>query len=90
MARSTGPIIAAGAIVLANDVIANGRPLDAQEYKIIVGAAVAAGGLALVERVSAELAVGVAWVALVTVLFTRMKPGVPSPTESLLNWYNGK
>lgn len=90
MARSTGPILAAGGISLANEVIIAGKPFDPQTWRIPVGTAIAAGGLALLERVSAPLAVGIAWIALVTILFTRVTPGVLSPIENFNKWYEGR
>jgi hypothetical protein len=65
VARSTGPIVAAGAITYANAVIGNGKSWAA-ELRIPVATAVAAGLLALFEHVSPELSVGIAWIALVT------------------------
>lgn len=88
MSQSTGPILAAGAVSLFNAVIVAGKPFDEQTWRIPVGTAIAAGGLALLEHVSEPLAVGIAWIALVTVLFTRTVPGVPSPAESFNTWYN--
>lgn len=89
MAKSTGPILAAGAITLFNDVIVHGKPFDQNEWRIPVGTAIAAGGLVLIEKVSQPLATGIAWIALVSVLLTRMKADVPSPAESFVSWYNG-
>jgi len=80
MAASTGPVLAVGAISFANGWVLNNQPPD---FKILLGTAIAAGGLALFEHVSRELAVGIAWIALVTVIFTRQK-GKPSPAENLL------
>lgn len=80
MARSTGPILATGGITFANGWIFNNQGPD---FRVLLGTAIAAGGLALFENVSAELAAGIAWIALVTVLFTRFK-GKPSPAENLL------
>lgn len=85
MARTTGPILAVGGITLANNVILNSQPID---WRIPVATAFAAGGFALAERVSEPLAVGVAWIALVAVLLTRITPGVPSPVESLAKWWD--
>jgi hypothetical protein len=89
MSRSTGPILAAGAIALANVVVVQGKPFDQQVWRIPVGTAIAAGGLALLEHLSETLAVGLAWLALVTMLFTRITPGVLSPIESFNSWYEG-
>jgi hypothetical protein len=76
-------MLAVGAITLANETVVHGRPID---WRIPVATGIAAGMLALVERVSEQLAVGVAYVALVTLLLARVKSDVPSPTESLLKW----
>lgn len=80
MAKSTGPILAVGAISFTNDWVFNHQSPD---FKILLATAVAAGGLALFEHVSVELSVGIAWIALVTVLLTRYK-GKPSPADNLL------
>jgi len=81
MAKSTGPMLAVGAITLANRSLLNAKPID---WKIPIGTAIAAGGLALIERASPNIAVGLAWIALVTVLFVRVDRTVPPPAESLL------
>jgi hypothetical protein len=80
MAQSTGPVLAVGAISFANEWVLNKQPPD---FRILLATGIAAAGLALFEHVSKELAVGIAWIALVTVLFTRQK-GKPSPAENLL------
>lgn len=90
MARSTGPALALGGITWANQVIiSKNRPDDVfgTSARIVVGTGIAAGALALVEKASEQLAVGIAWVALVAVLFTRVGRQ-PSPTENLLRWWN--
>lgn len=83
MARSTGPMLAVGAVTMFNETVVNGEPID---WRIPVATGIAAVGLALVERLSEQLAVGVAYIALATILLARVKPGVPSPTESLLRY----
>ena len=87
MAKSTGPILAAGGITLTNRVIFNQQPVD---WQIIVATGILAGGMALVEKGSPELAVGLSWIALLTILLTRVDPTVPSPTESFVKWWNEK
>jgi hypothetical protein len=82
MARSTGPILAVGGITIANQSLLSPKqePID---FRVIVGTAVAAGLFALLERVSEQLAVGVAWVALLTTIFVPLR-NQPSPAENLI------
>jgi hypothetical protein len=83
MARSTGPILAVGGITIANRSLLakEQQPID---FRVIVGTAVAAAGLALLERVSEGLAVGIAYIALVAVLFTDLDKKSGAPAENLL------
>lgn len=88
MARSTGPILAVGGITLINKSLLAEKKQEI-DFKVIVGTAIAAGGLALLERLSEELAVGIAWVALVAVLFVRIDPVAKAPAENLLRIMKG-
>jgi hypothetical protein len=90
MATSTGPIVTLGLITWANGAVIQpkaGQNTLAFSARVAVGTGIAAGGLSLVERASPELARGVAWVALVTALFTRIG-GRRSPIDNLLRWWN--
>lgn len=87
MARSTGPILAIGGITIANNSLFNGEPLD---WRVVVATGGAAMLFALVEKASPELAVGLAYVALVTILFARTNPRIPAPAESALKWWEGR
>lgn len=84
MAASTGVILAAGAITLANEAIfapiAAGGKISAHfNWRIIPATAGAALVLAGLEHLSPAFAVGVAWIALITVLFTNLgKAGAPA------------
>lgn len=89
MSASTGPIVAAGAITLFNDLVIN-RKTWQQDAKVVGATAIAAGGLFLMEQASPELARGIAWIALVTVLFVRVDPATPAPVEAFNKWFNGK
>jgi hypothetical protein len=82
MGASTAPIVATGAITYANQVVGNGRPWDS-ELIIVVGTAVAAGALALMEHASAPLAAGIAWIALVTSLLITPAGGRSAVTNAL-------
>jgi hypothetical protein len=74
MAASTGPVVAAGVITAANGVIGNSQPWT-YSIKIGVATAIAAGLLALAEHASAPLAIGIAWIALITSLLVTPKTG---------------
>lgn len=89
MSQSTGPILAVGAITLFNDIVVHQKSL-AQDARVVVGTGIAALGLAYLERISQELAVGLAWLSLTAVLFVRLDPKTPSPVESFMTWYQGK
>ncbi len=82
--RTTGPVLAMGGITLANSVLFNGKEFD---WKIPIATGIAAGALALVEKAWEQGAVALAWMALVTILITRTDPRVPSPVETLNNWW---
>lgn len=86
MADSTGPIIAVGAITLANRSLLNRQPID---WRVPIATGIAAGFFALLEKGFHDGAVAFAWLSLVTVLFVRLDPKVPAPTESLVKWMKG-
>jgi hypothetical protein len=82
--KTTGPVLATGGITLANAVLLNGKPFD---WKIPIATGIAAGAFALAEKAWEQGAVALAWMALVTILITRVDPKTPSPVESLNNWW---
>jgi len=87
MARSSGPLLAAGAITLGNQTIFNKQPIN---WRIPIATGIAIGSFSLIERASPGLAVGIAWIALVTVLVARVDPKQPTPIENALRWWNQK
>lgn len=87
MAESTGPVLAIGAITLANRVVFNGRPMD---WKLPIGTGIAAVLFAGAERAVGRGAVYVAYLALVTIVFARVDPKVPAPAETALDWFNDR
>ena len=80
MARSTGPMLAVTGISFANQWLGNGN-LD---IKILVAGGVATAFLAGIEHIPGadEIAVGIAWIAFITLMFTRLG-GKPSPVDNL-------
>ena len=82
MARSTGIILTAGALTLANEAVfaplASGGNITAHfNWRIIPATAGAALALAGLEHLSEQLAVGIAWISLVTVLFAKLGNAQP-------------
>jgi len=85
MARSTGPLLASGAIIIGNNVIVHGQPMDWKKpLQFGVLAVVFAGA----EHIpGAEFFVaGIAWIVVVGVVLTRTNPNVPSPAEAFAKW----
>jgi len=85
MAASTGPVLAIGALTVANRVVFNDQ---AMEWKVPIATAMAAVLFAGAEQAVGRTAVYVAYLALVTAVLARVDPDVPSPAESALRWFN--
>jgi len=87
MAQSTGVLLTVGAIGAGNEWL-HGHA-DAG-VKVGVASLAAAVLFAGIERIpgAAPFAVGVAWIALVSVLLGSVTPGVPSPVVQLLDFVN--
>lgn len=87
MARSTGIILVVGGISFANEAVfapiaAGGDIKSDWNWRIVPATLVAAALLAALEQVSAPLAVGVAYISLITVLFARLG-NAPAPVENV-------
>jgi len=83
MAGSTGPMLLAGGATFVNGWIFNGEGPD---FRVLLGTAIAAGGLALFSQLGAaeaDLAAGIAWIAVVTVIVAPVN-GQKSVAENLL------
>lgn len=85
MARSIGPILALGTVTIINRSIIHDEPMD---WKIPIATGATAAAFALLEKGWEDGAVGLAWLALVVVLFVRVDPKVPPVAESLLAAWN--
>lgn len=85
MARSTGPILAVGAVTMINASVFHDKPID---WRVPMATGLFAIGMYGMERVWPTGAVLFAWGSLLTVLLTRTDPNIPSPTESLWVWWN--
>ncbi len=83
MAKTTGVVIAIGGITMFNQSIVNNQPVD---LRVPVATAIAAGFFALAEKGWEKGAVTLSYVALITILFSRVDPKTPAPLESLNTW----
>lgn len=70
---------------MVNQSVFHDKPVD---WRVPIATGLAGIGFSLFERVSPDVAVILAWTALVTVLITRTDPNVPSPTESAVTWFD--
>ncbi len=84
MSQTIGPILATGALTIANQSVFHGKPVD---WRVPIATGLAAIGFSLVERAAPELAVILAWTTFLTVLLSRTDPNVPSPVESAVEWW---
>jgi hypothetical protein len=84
MARSTGPILALGAVTVVNASVVHGQPID---WRVPIATGLLAGVFAVGEHAWADGVVGLAWLAFGAVMLSRVNPKVPSPTESFLAWW---
>jgi hypothetical protein len=92
MTRSTGPILAAGALTWANQTIFGAETNTAVPDTVIldntvrigVATALLSGIMYGIEKVSPNVAVALSYTALVTTLLVRLN-GKPTPLERLLS-----
>lgn len=82
--QTLGPVLAVGGITMANQVIFNDLEID---WRVPVATGIAALTLRGAEAMWAPGARMLAWTALVAVCLTRVTPGIPSPIESALLWW---
>lgn len=85
MSKTTGPVLATGAITIINQTVFHNRPMD---WRVPIATGLAAIGFSLAERAWPQGAQILAWTGLLTVLLSRTNPKVPSPVESAVAWYN--
>ena len=87
MAKSTGIILAVGAVTMGNNVLLNKEPID---WRVPIATLFAAGAFSFMEKANEPITVGIAWVALLTILLARTS-NKPAPVENLTRlWNEGK
>lgn len=89
MSGSTGPILAAGALVAGNAIIVQNKPPNSQT-KVLVGSLIAVAGLSIWEKAMPRTAVAFSWLVLASTMLVRVDPATPAPLESFQQWYNQK
>ena len=87
MAKSTGVVLVVGAISFANEAvfapIATGGSIRSDwNWRIIPATAIAAALLGGLEQISPKLALGLAYISLITVMFARLG-NAPAPVENI-------
>ncbi len=87
MARSTGPLLAVGAITVVNQSVFNKKDID---WRIPIAAGMSAIVFSALEKALPDFIPLVAWIALIGVTLGRVDPNVPAPAESFLNWWEEK
>lgn len=85
MSKTTGPILAMGAVTIVNNTVFHGQPMD---WRVPIATGLAAIGFSLGEKAVPQIAEIIAWTAFVTVMLTRINPKVPSPVESAAAFFN--
>lgn len=85
LGKTTGPILATGLATIANQTVFNNQPMD---WRVPIATGLAALGFNMAERVWPTGASILAWSTFITVMIARVKPGVPSPVESAVAWWN--
>lgn len=85
MSKTTGPVLAIGAVTIVNQSVFHNQPMD---WRVPIATGLAAVGFTLAEKAWPQGAEILAWTALLTILLTRTNPKVPSPTESAVAWFN--
>lgn len=86
MSQTTGIVLATGAITVVNASVFHDKPVD---WRVPIATGFAALLFSGAERIWSKGAVLMAWTGLVAVCLTRVDPGTPSPTESVLSWWEG-
>lgn len=84
MSKTTGPVLALGAVTVVNRTVFHDEPMD---WRVPIAVGLLAVGANLAEKAAPKAAEVLVWTAFLTVLVTRLEPGVPSPVESALDWW---
>lgn len=89
MAASTGILLAVGGIAAGNEWLHQRQDAAVKITVATLAASVVFAGLEQLPG-GRPFAVGVASIALVSVLLGAVTPGVPSPAQQILDYINGK
>src|SRR5258706_16412296 len=88
MTKSSGIILAAGGITLVHEWLH--QRAGTSDFSVLFRVGIATAGAAAIfaglEHVSEPAAVGIATIALITVLVGGVTPGIPSPIQSITDF----
>jgi uncharacterized membrane protein YbjE (DUF340 family) len=87
MAQSTAPVLGAAGLLLGTNALFYSESVEKQT-RIVGGTVVTVVTLAVLERISPALAVGIGWTILAAVALTRIQPGKASPVELIDQFLN--
>jgi hypothetical protein len=85
MSETTAPILAIGAITMVNRSVFHDEEWD---WRIPLATGISVGLFAALEKPFPQLAIGLAWLAVMGVTLGRVDPAVPSPAESAMKWFD--
>jgi hypothetical protein len=87
MAASTGPILAIAAITLFNDIVIENNSFT-DELRVVAAAGIGVLLFDGIEKINPLLAVGVAYIALVTAIVAPIGKGNTSFASRAATWFN--
>lgn len=85
MSKTAAPILGIGGIVIFRDSIIGNKGLT-DSFRVVAAAGIAVGVFAALEKVNAQAATGVVYLALVTAIIVPMG-GRPSFAEQVSGWF---
>lgn len=84
MSKTTGVVLATGAVTIVNQTVFHDQPMD---WRVPIATGIAAVGFSLAERAWPLGAEILAWSSFLTIMLARTNPKVPSPAESAAAWF---
>lgn len=87
MAATTGPILAIGALTVFNDVVIGNKGLT-DEFRVLAAVGIGVGVFAGLEKLNAQIAKGIVYIALVTAIVAPLAKDKTSFAERAAKWFD--